>query len=421
MSFDETHETGQSNLKIVKFSRRKNYYLYVYDSDTKKVSYASLGSSELEYCLKNWFKTYEKFVKRGGSLVKIKRTSLKVKAKEFIDVEFARYERDEIKEKSFKTIYERMRNRVLPFIEQSGVGTVQELNRKCFSNFGIYWREKGKDVTTINSDITTFRSFLNWLVDEELLDLGKRPEIKKLKVVKDFRTEANPHFPAEDWKIFKETLRRYEYLDESWTDDVEEKERWWFRKMFANWVHFQFHLGSRPHETLKLTFGDVAVKEKMLPNGARTLMGTVHIPSDTKRGERTSVMNGYVIQRTIQHFNSFQHSKWLSIAADDTTPLFLNPKTRKAIHTESLRQHYKKVLEYAGLNNKGYTLYSLRSTHITYQLLNGVTVDDVARNLGTSGEMVRKHYDGVANILKSDELLKLNKHYYQDSNLQEDI
>lgn len=132
-------------------------------------------------------------------------------------------------------------------------------------------------------------------------------------------------------------------------------------------------------------------------------------------------MNGYVIQRTIQHFNSFQHSKWLSIAADDTTPLFLNPKTRKAIHTESLRQHYKKVLEYAGLNNKGYTLYSLRSTHITYQLLNGVTVDDVARNLGTSGEMVRKHYDGVANILKSDELLKLNKHYYQDSNLQEDI
>ena len=29
--------------------------------------------------------------------------------------------------------------------------------------------------------------------------------------------------------------------------------------------------------------------------------------------------------------------------------------------------------------------------------------------------MIRRHYDGVANILKSDELLKLNKHYYKDN------
>ena len=75
----------------------------------------------------------------------------------------------------------------------------------------------------------------------------------------------------------------------------------------------------------------------------------------------------------------------------------------------------KNVIKAAGLQGKGYTLYSLRSTHITNQLLNKVYIEDIARNLGTSAEMIRRHYDGVANILKSDELLKLNKHYYKDN------
>ena len=40
---------------------------------------------------------------------------------------------------------------------------------------------------------------------------------------------------------------------------------------------------------------------------------------------------------------------------------------------------------------------------------------DLSRNLGTSYGMINRHYDGVQNIIKSDQLLKLNKHYYDDS------
>ena len=81
-----------------------------------------------------------------------------------------------------------------------------------------------------------------------------------------------------------------------------------------------------------------------------------------------------------------------------------------------LEGHFKNVIRLSGLEGKGYALYSLRSTHITFQLLNGISVEDVARNLGTSYQMINLHYDGVANVLKSDELLKLNRHYFQDSN-----
>ena len=172
--------------------------------------------------------------------------------------------------------------------------------------------------------------------------------------------------------------------------------------------------GNRPSETGKLTYGDVKVDEHKLPNGVTTLRGIVEISRDTKTGKRTMVMNGTSIRRIYDHFHYSKHPRWLSYEVTDETPLFVNPYTGKSIHQESFRQHYKKCLEFSGLVDKGYTLYSLRSTHITKLLLEGSSVEDISRNLGNSPEVVRRHYDGVENILKSDELLKLNRHYFQD-------
>ena len=92
MSFEVTYETGQKNIKIVKFKRRKSFYLYIYDSDTRKVSYTSLGSDDLEYCQSHWFKSYEKYIKKGGSPTQVRKSSLDKKSKEFIDYTFTRVE-----------------------------------------------------------------------------------------------------------------------------------------------------------------------------------------------------------------------------------------------------------------------------------------------------------------------------------------
>ena len=415
MAFTEKYETGQKGLKIVKFSNRKSYYLYIYNKPAKKVDYVCLESESLEFCQQNWLNAFQKYTLRGGSVSKVKKTLLKNKAKEYIDFQFQRAQRNEIKEGTALTIHERMRNRIFPYLEHSSVKTVQELKRKSFDDFASFWRDKGKEFSTINSAITTFNAFFQWMVEDDLLDAGKAPVIKKLRNVKDYRSEANPAITGEDWSHLKDILHRYEYLDEGWTDDVDEREKWWYRRMFTSWIFFQFHLGCRNHESLKLTYGDIKVEKYKLPNGESSLRGIIDIPSDTKRGRRTSVMNGHYVTRITQHLHSHQHPKWLRIEVNDETPLFLNPMTGKSLHQETFRGHWKKVIKLAGLEGKGYTLYSLRSTHITFQLLNGVSVEDVARNLGTSSEMISKHYDGVSNILKSDELLKLNRHYFNDT------
>ena len=65
-----------------------------------------------------------------------------------------------------------------------------------------------------------------FLEDMDLLDRNNIPILKKQQVVKDYKKSANPAFSGKDWEIFKETLNRYEYLNEGWTDDMEEKEKW---------------------------------------------------------------------------------------------------------------------------------------------------------------------------------------------------
>ena len=54
--------------------------------------------------------------------------------------------------------------------------------------------------------------------------------------------------------------------------------------------------------------------------------------------------------------------------------------------------------------DRKYTQYSLRSTHISNQLLQGVSVNKVAKNVGTSMEMIQKTYDGLSARYSIDEL-----------------
>ena len=54
--------------------------------------------------------------------------------------------------------------------------------------------------------------------------------------------------------------------------------------------------------------------------------------------------------------------------------------------------------------DRRYTIYSLRSTHISNQLLQGVSVNKVAKNVGTSWAMIQQTYDGLSSRYSIDEL-----------------
>ena len=157
---------------------------------------------------------------------------------------------------------------------------------------------------------------------------------------------------------------------------------------------------------------DIEAKEYRLPDGKKTMRGLLRIPYNSKTGFRESVINGWAIKRLIDTLAAYNHPR-VKLEVNDETPIFVNPERGKPFTLEMMRDHMDAVLKLCKLKEKKYTIYSLRATYITEMLLRGTRVEDVARNVGNSPETIRKHYDNVQNILKSDELLKMNKHFME--------
>ena len=81
---------------------------------------------------------------------------------------------------------------------------------------------------------------------------------------------------------------------------------------------------------------------------------------------------------------------------------FLNGK-RRIYHDSHIRDWWNLIIGECNFKNR-YTLYSLRSTHISYQLLQGISVNKVAKNVGTSMQMIQMTYDRLSSRYSIDEL-----------------
>ena len=81
---------------------------------------------------------------------------------------------------------------------------------------------------------------------------------------------------------------------------------------------------------------------------------------------------------------------------------------------ETIRQKYEALVEQAMVSfykgeskptdHKNFTLYSLRSTHITHSLLNGLRIRVIADNCGTSESEIESTYYRLNNLLNIEEL-----------------
>jgi integrase len=92
-----------------------------------------------------------------------------------------------------------------------------------------------------------------------------------------------------------------------------------------------------------------------------------------------------------------------SVCSDDY--LLMNPflKGRKVYHSEHIRGWWNGILNECNFKER-YTIYSLRSTHITHALLKGMNVRVIAENCGTSQNEIETTYQRLNNLLNIDEL-----------------
>ena len=424
--------TMNGRASICKYKGRKYLNLRVL-RDGRKYTHISLNTEDLDQAHNNAVDAYVKVMSEPPRSSK-ETTTIKRIFEKFMEQKQLDTDRGQSKALTQKLYGQRIDQRFMPYLDYKNLRNIKDVRKNSFDEYAGFqldkrhkgkWKNitKGLAPSTINADISTLNVIFNWMVEKGHLSADNKPIIKRIKDRKNYREEANPAFLPNDWRAFKDVLYNF---DQGHKDEYET----WRRRWFINYVRFMFGGGFRPHEARKIRFGDIDMDKK----DGKTF-AYIRIDSDTKTGKRDVVMNGNTVLNLKYHLNKGikirnkqileKNEKLLSgnkvhdfhnrsykeplpeVAAASKDDLilmnpFLNGK-RRMYHESYIRDWMNMILSECDFKNR-YTIYSLRSTHISYQLIQDVPVYKVAKNVGTSTEMIQKTYDGLSTRYSTDQL-----------------
>mgnify|MGYP003136826085 FL=1 len=441
---------------IVMYANRDCYYLRIKRAG-KRYSMTSLKTQDIDVARKNSIDSYLEIMKDPPKRRTNRKSFLKA-CEEYLEHKHQQAQRKQITAGSASSYEQRIYQRIIPFAKVVGVNLISDIKEDCFSTYRDYFldvKTKGKwnssasglSPSTINSDICTLKELLKFLVKKKQLDFNNIGEIPRARDRTNYREESNPAFFPAEWRKMCDVLYQFDQnvKDLGKYHHQSDEEVKWKRRWFINYIRFMYQLGGRPHEVAKIRLGDCRLTELKDDDGKLKKYGFVHIRPDTKRGKRDSVMNGNTLQKVQSHLKkgikmrneqikevnkkikeeyANRDAQWLKRIYSDLDVdvkqvplmkdanhddlLMMNPflkgkRKRMMYHSEHIRKWWNEILEQCNFNER-YTLYSLRSTHITFNLLQKRPINMIADNCGTSSEEINRTYKRVNNILNMKEL-----------------
>ena len=437
----------EGRASICKYKDRKYFNLRV-KRDGKNYTHISLNTDDIDQAKKNAIDAYVKVVSQPRRSSKSTMTIQRIFEK-FMEEKHRDVERGQTKPLTAKLYGQRIEQRYLPYLKYKNLSNIKDIRKDSFKEYAGFqldkkqrgrWANacKGLSPTTINTDISTLNVMFTWMVNNNHLDPVHKPVIQRIKNRTKFRDEANPAFLPDDWKAFKDVLYKF---DQGHDNEYET----WRRRWMINYVRFMYQGGFRPHEARKIRFGDVEISKNRKDGKP---VAIIQIDADTKTGRRDAVMNGNTFLNVKAHlnkgikirnkqikrmnekllegtkvldFHNRRHEKELASLhnVDKDDLVLMNPfltgtnhdHSRRMYHDSHIRDWWNLLIGECNFKNR-YTLYSLRSTHISYQLLQGISVNKVAKNVGTSMQMIQMTYDRLSSRYSIDEL-----GFFKDTNV----
>lgn len=222
-----------------------------------------------------------------------------------------------------------------------------------------------------------------WITRDQIPDIEEDPR----------EDNRRPAFSPSEWKRVEAAMGPY---IESANGPVVQHDR----KMLCGYMRFMFETGLRPgKEHQQLRWEDCELAEAKAEFGTRKI-AHVHVRDDTKTGKRLAVSSE-------DTWSALQYIKSFSPWTKPRDPVFADRATGKPIKSfiHGMEALLKTVDLVTNRHGEKFAPYSLRHTYATDRLINGrVDVWLLAKNMGTSVEMIRKHYGQDEPQQRSEEL-----------------
>lgn len=248
--------------------------------------------------------------------------------------------------------------------------------------------------STLNHDVKEIKKFLKFCVDAGYLKAS--PDFK----TPSFESQTRPAFDRRDYK--KLTSNAWRWIKESKHPSTERD-----RKMLWSYVLVLLNTGIRVGEARSLRWMDLkAQKSQIKPDETDLILSVKGKTNQIK--PREVVASNADVKEWFRRILELRRDE-LKTDPNPDSFIFCHPDGRPI---GSFKKSFRSLITRAGVefDNWGnrHTLYSLRHTYATMALQRVPPVDAyvLAKNMGTSVEMIRLHYDYTTNPQNAAELTR---------------
>lgn len=420
-------ELFEGELIVFKRANSPNWYMRVYIQREGK-HYQKSCRTKSQYVAIEFAKAeYRELQSKVAKEEKVFTIDLITAVEEYNKQEFQRERRGMIKNDWVKKKDMYLRNTFIEYM--GGDRKVNEISNKDFELFIDYRLRLCKRKESIRQELVIIKHFYKTL----LLKQGyvfKLPEFPEFKIRQKDRARREDTFTLKEYDVLVRYLREWSKAKNvsqfrnakkiygkpentikkmnamEW--DMEKHRRVIIREL----ILIASNSGLRcPKEILSITWGDVKLRKQEMEGmyGANKkteeLVSVIQVDEDQKTGKRVVVcLAGTYFKRLRQYYvDNFDYTP------KDNDPIFLEMFGRRkgsVLGTHALYRIWGELMRDAGLDRMKFTLYHLRHFSITQQILNGVDLLLVAKNMGNSINTIAKHYEHIDMEKNSRKLIK---------------
>ena len=259
-------------------------------------------------------------------------------------------------------------------LPQLGNQVIEAIKEDAIAEY-FQWRVENAKKPPAISTLRNERTVLN-----QIFSFAKRKGYigdPPLIAVPSGRQNSRPDFPDKEWRTLYTYLRKY-------VKEAQDKRRYRERFYLQHYILSLANSGIRVGEARQLRWRDVSSTKTL--NGNKRLIFTVR----GKTGEREVVCNE-LVEGYIERLQNFRTEEIKKLNLNE--PIFCHPDGRSI---GSFKKGFQQVLDEAGVlygsDGKRRVPYSLRHTYATMRISEGVSVFQLAANMGTSVEMIENFY-----------------------------
>ena len=285
--------------------------------------------------------------------------------------------------KSYRDYIQALNNYFIPYFKNMNVDSIDYKRLKEFND----WRTKkvGRKLTksTITNHNSALKRVFKVAIDRGWIDKVQIPDLKNTGVEGNRR----PYFSIDEYQKLYRHMR-------SWCKEGRKEKSREMRELLRDYVLILCNTGMRAGtETYNLKWKQV---EEIEHEGVKY----IRIWVKGKTGER-QLIGRHNVRRYLNRIKS---------RFDKCKPNDYVFRLRCGSRTNSLNATFEECLKSADLlldkTGEGVrTLYSLRHTYATFQILyNKVDYHTLAKNMGTSISMLEKHYSHLTPTLAANQL-----------------